>query len=184
MGNPHVLVLPYPAQGHVIPFMELSQSLVKHGIRITFVNTEYIHARVMDSLATKDGMGDQIHLVSIQDGLEPLEDRNNLERHAESVLLLMPKKVEELIDKINSLDTEKITCVIADHNLGWAMDIAADKGIRRAAFSCAAATHLVVRSSLRKLIDDGIIDSDGEINNHLLFKNMQYFHHQINLANA
>ncbi|KAK2634211.1 hypothetical protein Ddye_029003 [Dipteronia dyeriana] len=41
MGNPHVLVVPYPAQGHVIPLMKLSQSLAQHCIRITFVNTEH-----------------------------------------------------------------------------------------------------------------------------------------------
>ncbi|KAM2204305.1 hypothetical protein ACFX1S_023955 [Malus domestica] len=30
MANPHVLVIPYPAQGHVIPLSELSGCLAKH----------------------------------------------------------------------------------------------------------------------------------------------------------
>ncbi|KAM1076212.1 hypothetical protein ACFX19_024171 [Malus domestica] len=30
MANPHVLVIPYPAQGHVIPLSELSRCLAKH----------------------------------------------------------------------------------------------------------------------------------------------------------
>jgi hypothetical protein len=36
MGNPHVLVMPYPAQGHIIPLLELSQCLVQHGFKITY----------------------------------------------------------------------------------------------------------------------------------------------------
>ncbi|KAK3212596.1 hypothetical protein Dsin_017302 [Dipteronia sinensis] len=162
MGNPHVLVVPYPAQGHVIPIMELSQSLVKHGIRITFVNTEHNHKRVMNSMATKeDGIGDQVGLVSIPDGPKFLYNMNRLEQHIEQVYKFMPEKLKELIEQINASDSDKITCVVADNLLGWAMEIAAEKGIKRAAFSAAAATLLVLSSSIPKLIDQGIIDNEG-----------------------
>ncbi|KAJ0098837.1 hypothetical protein Patl1_21716 [Pistacia atlantica] len=170
MGNPHILAIPFPAQGHVIPLMELSQYLAKHGIRITFVNTEGIQKQVIDALATKDGIGNQIHLVSIQDGLESPEDRYQLEKHAESVLKLFPKKVEELIEQINATDSDKITCVVADLMHGWAMEIAAAKGIGRAAFCAAAATQLAIRSSIQKLIDNGIIDNDGTLIKEQMFQ--------------
>lgn len=39
MGNPHALVIPFPGQGHVIPFMEFSHCLAAAGFKITFVNT-------------------------------------------------------------------------------------------------------------------------------------------------
>lgn len=77
--NPHILVIPYPAQGHVIPLMELSRSLTKHGFKITFVNTDFNHKRVVDAFPNKvDGEGRPIHLVSIPDGMELGEDRNDL----------------------------------------------------------------------------------------------------------
>ncbi|KAK1567522.1 hypothetical protein Q3G72_013157 [Acer saccharum] len=162
MGNPHVLVVPYPAQGHVIPIMELSQSLVKHGIRITFVNTEHNHKRVMNSMAAKeDGTGDQVGLVSIPDGPEFQDNMDRMEQHIEQIYRFMPEKVKELIEQINASDSDKITCVVADNLLGWAFEIAAEKGIKRAAFSAAAATLLVLSSSVPKLIDQGIIDNDG-----------------------
>ncbi|XP_031262821.1 UDP-glycosyltransferase 83A1-like [Pistacia vera] len=162
MGNPHVLVIPFPAQGHVLPLMELSQCLVNHGIRITFVNTQENHKRVMDALVMKDGMGDQFHLVSIPLVQESSENTGQLaEKLVEAILWLMPKKVEELIEQINASDSDKITCVLADPVLNWAMEIAAKKGIRRAVFYCAAATQLVLRSRIQKLIDDGIVDDDG-----------------------
>ncbi|KAG8477300.1 hypothetical protein CXB51_030513 [Gossypium anomalum] len=53
MGKPHVLVIPYPAQGHVIPLMELSQNLAKEGTKISFVNTVFNHKRVLDALGEK-----------------------------------------------------------------------------------------------------------------------------------
>ncbi|KAJ4707316.1 UDP-glycosyltransferase [Melia azedarach] len=162
MGNPHVLVIPYPVQGHVIPFMELSKCLVKQGIKTTFVNTEENHKRVMDALAAKDGIEKQINLVSIPDGMESLEVRDHLEKHAESVFWFMPKKVEELIDQINASESDKITCVLADHIFGWAMEIAAEKGIRKRASFCAyAAIQSVLMSCIQKMVDDGIIDNDG-----------------------
>ncbi|KAJ7971059.1 UDP-glycosyltransferase [Quillaja saponaria] len=73
----------------------------------------------------------------------------------------MPGKVEELIEQINGLENGKITCVLADQSIGWALDIAEKKGIRQAAFCPAAAAQLVLGLSIAKLIDKGIIDRDG-----------------------
>ncbi|VAI36899.1 unnamed protein product [Triticum turgidum subsp. durum] len=53
-AQPRVMVLPFPAQGHVIPLMELSRKLVEHGFEIDFVNTEFNHDRVLQALA-EDG---------------------------------------------------------------------------------------------------------------------------------
>jgi len=76
MGKPHIVVIPYPAQGHVIPFMELSQCLVKQGFKITFVSTEYNHKRVLKALRGNINLGGEISLVSLPDGLEACGDRN------------------------------------------------------------------------------------------------------------
>lgn len=72
MQRPHA-----PAQGHVLPLLELSQCLIKHSFKITFVNTEYNHKRVIDASGQKNSIGDQIKLVSIPDRMEPEEDRND-----------------------------------------------------------------------------------------------------------
>lgn len=163
MGNPHVLVIPYPAQGQVIPLMELSQCLAKHGLRVTFVNTEYNHKLVKNALSTKeDKWGqNQIHLVSVSDGLESLEDRNKPGKISEAILRVMPRNVERLIEKIHGSANDKISCVLADRSLGWALEIAEKMGIKRAAFCPAAAALLVLSLSTPKLIDDGIIDCEG-----------------------
>ncbi|KAF7129268.1 hypothetical protein RHSIM_Rhsim10G0043300 [Rhododendron simsii] len=162
METPHVLAIPYPAQGHVIPLLELAQCLVRHGFKVTFVNTEFNHKRVMNASPENEILTNLVNLVSIPDGLEPWEDRSDLIKLADSISEVMPGKLEELIEKINGSDNKKkITCVIADGSLGWALEVAVKMGIRRAAFCPAAAAIWALQLSIPELIADGIIESYG-----------------------
>src|SRR5438105_108225 len=74
---PHVFVLPFPAQGHVIPLMELSHRLVAHGFKIYFISTEFNHNRILKSLEDEGAVPDGIHMLSIPDGLDPAEDHTD-----------------------------------------------------------------------------------------------------------
>ncbi|KAL5851344.1 hypothetical protein ACOSQ3_006462 [Xanthoceras sorbifolium] len=166
MGNPHVLVIPFPAHGHITPLLELSQCLVlKHGIKITFVITDDNRERVMHSLATNDGLDNQIRLVSIPAG--PKSQETMFEEHAFSS---MPGKVKQIIEEINASDNDNITCIVADFLLGWGMQLAVEKGIRGVVFSGNMAAGLVLISKIPKLIDDGIIDKDGNITKKQMLK--------------
>lgn len=94
--------------------------------------------------------------------MESSEKRNKPGKSSEIVLKVMPKKVEELIECINEIEDEKITCVVADQSIGWALEIAEKRGISRVAFRPASAAQLVLGLSIPKLIDNGIIDKDGK----------------------
>ncbi|XP_041002788.1 UDP-glycosyltransferase 83A1-like [Juglans microcarpa x Juglans regia] len=159
--KPHILAIPYPAQGHVIPLMEFSLRLAKHGFKVTFVNTEYNHKRVVSALAEKKHLENQIHLVSIPDGMDLSEDRNELGKLSEAILRVMPGKLKELIEDINRLKGDNITCVIADFSMGWALDVAEKMKIQRAAFWPASSAVLALILRIPKLIDSGIINNDG-----------------------
>ncbi|XP_016178906.1 UDP-glycosyltransferase 83A1-like [Arachis ipaensis] len=165
MARPHVLVVPYPEQGHVIPLMELSLCLVKQGIKVTFVNTKHNHERIMNAFpkGNNNALLSQMNLVWIPDGLGSSEERKMPGKSSEAVLKVMPEKVEQIIEDINdgSLCEEKISCVLADQSIGWAIGIAVKKGIRPVAFCPAAAAQLVLGLSIPKLIESGFIDQDG-----------------------
>ncbi|XP_027153254.1 UDP-glycosyltransferase 83A1-like [Coffea eugenioides] len=163
MGIPHVLAIPYPAQGHVLPLMELALRLVKNGIKVTFVNTEFDHKRVIESLSGEENVPDMMHLVSVPDGLESWEDRNDLGKLTKTIFRVMPAKLEALMEKMNESETDKITCLITDESMGWALEIAKNMGVRAVAFWPAAAALLALQLNIPKLIDDGIIDSSGTI---------------------
>ncbi|KAI4389273.1 hypothetical protein MLD38_001514 [Melastoma candidum] len=166
MASLHVLAIPFPAQGHVIPLMELSQCLAMLGFRVTFVNSEFDHRRVLRSLPGSEGehiFGGRIRLVSIPDGLEPGEDRNDIARLCQGILKVMPGELERLIGELNERDGEdKVSCVIADFNMSWAFEVAKKMGIQKvAAFWPASAALLAVLSSVPKLIEDGVVDENG-----------------------
>ncbi|KAL4568543.1 hypothetical protein LXL04_024157 [Taraxacum kok-saghyz] len=161
MAKPHVLIIPYPAQGHVIPIIELGQRLVNHGVKVTIVNTEVTHKQVISNALKKDGFGDLLQSVSIPDGLEQWEDRSDLCKLTNSILQTMPRKLEELIYTINKEDINKVTCIIADDCMGWAIKVAKKLRIKRAAIWPASVTTLASMLSSQKLIDDGIINNNG-----------------------
>lgn len=162
MTIPHILVVPYPAQGHVMPMMELAQIIAKHGLKVTFVNTDFVHNQIFNALSNKDDFGDGIRLVSVPDGLEPWEDRKDLAKLTAAMHRDMPGKLQEMIENINyAEDDDKITCVIADVSVGWALKIADDFNIRPVVFCPAAAAQFAVFLSLTKLLENGIVENDG-----------------------
>lgn len=69
-SSPHVVVLPFPVQGHVNPLMNFSQKLAKDGFKITFVNTEFNHKQVVKAVKEPAGVL-ALKLVSIPDGFGP-----------------------------------------------------------------------------------------------------------------
>ncbi|KAI4320389.1 hypothetical protein MLD38_033876 [Melastoma candidum] len=162
MAGVHLLAIPYPAQGHVIPLMELSQCLAERGCRVTFVNTEFDHRRVVNTLADDKLSGGRIRLVSIPDGMKPEDNRNDLGRLCQAILRVMPGKLRGIIEEINQKDEDnKITCMIADLNMAWALEVAKGMGIPGVAFWPAAAAILVCGISIPKMIGDGVISEDG-----------------------
>ncbi|MFS7970211.1 putative 7-deoxyloganetin glucosyltransferase [Helianthus anomalus] len=93
MATPHVVVILYPAQGHVIPILELAQRLVQQGVRVTFFNTDFNHKRVTSNLLDKDSFGDLMQMVSISDGLEPWDDKSDIYKFTLSIMQTMPHKL-------------------------------------------------------------------------------------------
>ena len=101
MSIPTVLVLPYPAQGHVNPLMTLSQKLVEHGCKVIFVNTDFDHKRVVASMGEQQDSLDEslLKLVSIPDGLEPDDDQNDAGKLCDAMQNTMPTNFSERVIK-------------------------------------------------------------------------------------
>ncbi|XP_031268676.1 UDP-glycosyltransferase 83A1-like [Pistacia vera] len=161
--QPHVLVIPYPAQGHVAPLLKLATKIAEHGIKVTFVNTEFIEAKVMASIPEKAEGWSLIKFVSISDGIERDDDRKDFDKTRNTMLRVMPGNLKDLIEKINqSSDCEQITCVIADISVRWALEVAQNLGVSRAAFIPYGPENLALSFHVTKMIEDGILDSNGK----------------------
>ncbi|GLU10965.1 hypothetical protein SLE2022_277390 [Rubroshorea leprosula] len=161
MNNPHVLVIPYPAQGHVRPLLEFSLLLVKHGIKITFVNTEFSHQRIMNAFGSKVSVDGSIHFVSLPDGMGVDENKNHIGRSIESICQFMPMELKQLINEINRPNGDEVTCILTDMFMGWSLEIAAELGIKAAALFPASALSLASMFAIPTMIDGGVIDENG-----------------------
>ncbi|ESW11485.1 hypothetical protein PHAVU_008G034000 [Phaseolus vulgaris] len=161
MGRPHFLCLPLPIQGHVNPLMQFSLLLAKHGCKVTFVHTEFSHKRA--NTAGGDNKEEaQVELVTLPDGLDPQDDRSDVAKLLLSMKSTMPALLPKLIQDIDASDVEnKITCIIVTINMGWALEVGHKLGIKGALLCPASATSLASAASIPKLIQDGIIDSQG-----------------------
>ncbi|RVW85636.1 UDP-glycosyltransferase 85A8 [Vitis vinifera] len=159
MGRPHVLIIPCPAQGHVTPLMKFAYQISDHGIKVTFVNSDFIHEKLVAALPDEDEAQSRIGLASIPDGLGPGEDRKDLLKSTDSMLRVMPGHLKELIEKVNnSNDDEKITCVIADTTVGWALEVAEKMGIKSVAFCPCGPGSLALLFHIPRLIEAGHVN--------------------------
>ncbi|KAJ1278042.1 hypothetical protein BS78_04G049500 [Paspalum vaginatum] len=174
---PHALLLPYPAQGHVIPFMELAHLLLDRGFAVTFVNTEFNHRRVVDAAAAAASSGGgRLRLVGVADGMGEGEDRDNLVRLNSAMQEAVPPQLDALLD---GGDGEgllgRVTCVVVDVGMSWALDAAKRRGLPTAALWPASASALAVLLGAKKLIRDGVIDDDGAPTKKLLDEDNSWF---------
>ncbi|KAI3440578.1 Glycosyltransferase [Psidium guajava] len=130
----HVLVIPFPAQGHVTPLLQLSHCIAEYGVKVTFVNTESIHAQGFPQAA---GSMSRVMPGYLQELIEKVKKRSN------------------------GNDDEQISFMIADLATGWALEVAERTGIERAGFWPASVSTLAMVLHIPKLIEGGVIDNNG-----------------------
>ncbi|KAM0836359.1 hypothetical protein ACQ4PT_062381 [Festuca glaucescens] len=159
---PHVMVLPFPAQGHVTPLMELSHRLVDHGFQVTFVCTGFSHALLLDSMRRNANSGEAlvegIRLVHIPDGMADGEDRRDLCKFVEAVSRHVPGYLGDLIGETEASTGAKMKWIVADVNMGFCFQVARNLGVRVAGFWLAAASSLGTSFRIPQIMQDGFID--------------------------
>ncbi|KAK6276150.1 hypothetical protein POUND7_005859 [Theobroma cacao] len=146
--------------------MKLSLQIAAHGVKVTFVNFEPIHDKIIASTPGIHGKQGLISCASIFDGLELESDRNDAVEFTESTGRVMPGQLMNLIEKINQCNTtnkEQITCVIVDVSIGWALEVAKNMGIEGVAVHTAGPAGLALALCIPQLIKDEILGDDGTL---------------------
>ncbi|KAI5080635.1 hypothetical protein GOP47_0003818 [Adiantum capillus-veneris] len=136
-SKPHVLVLPFPLQGHITPLMQLSKLLAARGFDITFVTTHFNVAKMLK--AKKAGLT-HLHmgicLQGIPNGLPPSHPRDSSgdAEAAMASLLALHAPLDELVRQMVQEQGLHITCIISDSFLLWSQDAANKCRIPRISF--------------------------------------------------
>ncbi|GMN45823.1 hypothetical protein TIFTF001_015009 [Ficus carica] len=125
----HVVVLTYPAQGHINPLLQFAKRLASKGLTTTLATTHY----TLSSITTTPTISVQIQPIS--DGYDEtgFSQSPSLEAYLETFRAVGSRTLAELI--VRSNDTARpVNCVVYDSLLPWALDVARENGVCGAAF--------------------------------------------------
>ncbi|GKV18657.1 hypothetical protein SLEP1_g29007 [Rubroshorea leprosula] len=162
--KPHAVCVPFPAQGHVTPLMQLAKLLHYRGFHITFVNTEFNHRRFIRSRGT-----DAVHglpdfcFETIPDGLPP-SDRDatqDVPPLCDSTRKNCLVPFLELLGKLNS-QVPPVTCVVSDGITGFGVRAAEALGIPAVQLWTASACGFMGYLQYSELSKRGIVPFEDE----------------------
>ncbi|KAK7350587.1 hypothetical protein VNO77_09381 [Canavalia gladiata] len=131
-GN--VIVLPYPAQGHINPLLQFTKLLVSKGLKATFATTPYTIKYIHPSPP-------HITIEAISDGFDEggCKHAPTVQAYLDSYKSVGSKSLAELIVKLRD-SFSPVNCIIYDSMLPWALDVAKQFGIYGAVFLTTSAS--------------------------------------------
>ncbi|MQL81995.1 hypothetical protein Taro_014459 [Colocasia esculenta] len=153
MPPPHVLILPYPSQGHINPMLQFAKRLVSRGPKATLVTTHFI----ISSVQTK---ASAVAFASISDGYDEggVLSADSLDEYFRNLAEVGSRTLAEFIEAQRA-GGEPFTCMVYDTYAPWACEVAARLGLPAVAFStqsCAAsAIYYYVNRALLPVPGDG-----------------------------
>ncbi|KAJ4976013.1 hypothetical protein NE237_001119 [Protea cynaroides] len=153
--RPKVVMVPYPAQGHVTPMVQLGLALYEYGFDPVIVIPDFIHRRIMSSKTERD---DGIVFMSIPSGLDENEPLNFFSI-AFAMENNMPIHLEHIICRFD--EDVGVACVIVDLVASWAIGVANRCDVPVAGFWPAMFATYRLITSIPDMIDVGLIDEFG-----------------------
>lgn len=164
--RPHAVLIPQPAQGHVTPMLHLAKALHARGFRVTYVNSEYNHRRLLrsrgqDSLAGTDGF----HFEAVPDGL-PQSDNDDVTQDIAALCLSTTAHsaapFRDLLARLNATPgSPPVSCVIADGVMSFAQRVAEEMGILALVFWTTSACGFMGYLHFAELIRRGYVPLKG-----------------------
>ncbi|CAN6211650.1 unnamed protein product [Urochloa humidicola] len=173
MAAAHVLVFPFPIQGHINCMLHFATALVGAGVHVTFLHTEH-NLRRLGSRAPSAAGSPLLRFLSVPDGLPDDHPRSasDLPELYKSLAggatgpyraLLAPPPLATGTPSSRAADTgadptgsfPPMTCLVADGLLPWAFDVAEEIGVPAIAFRTASAGSFLAFLSAPKLFELG-----------------------------
>lgn len=139
--QPHFVMIPFLAQGHMIPMTDMARLLAQHGAAITIVTTPANAARFKTVVARAIQSGFPIRLIEIQfpyqesgvpegcENFDMLHSTDLLYNFLNSLSFLQ-LPLENLLKEL----TPKPSCIVSDMCYPWTVDTAARFNIPRISF--------------------------------------------------
>ncbi|KAJ9537690.1 hypothetical protein OSB04_030423 [Centaurea solstitialis] len=162
--KPHVIFIPFPGQSHIKAMLKLAELLHHKGIEITFVNTDSVHKRFLESAGpdSLDASPPGFRFETIPDGisfssLDDVATARNKRIHSVENLLSTP-----FLDLLTKLPTPP-TCIVSDGVVsGFTIDVARKLGIPIMLCWTLAACGFMVTYQMKFLNEKGLVPLEDE----------------------
>jgi len=165
----HAVLIPYPAQGHVRPLLQLAKVLHSRGFFVTYVNTEYSHRRLLRSRGADalDGL-DDFRFETIPDGLPPSGNDDDVTQDiptlCKSLLRNGAAPFRDLLTRLNGMPGRPpVTCVVLDNFMSFAQRVANEMGILAVVFCTMSACGFMGYLHYKELMDRGYVPLKGTV---------------------
>ncbi|KAJ6868870.1 hypothetical protein NC651_033844 [Populus alba x Populus x berolinensis] len=128
----HVIVLAYPAQGHINPLLQFAKRLASKGLKATLATTYY----TVNSIDAPT-----VGVEPISDGFDEggIKQASSLDVYFESFKTVGSRTLTELVFKFKASGSP-VNCIVYDSMLPWALDVARNLGIYAAVFMTTSAS--------------------------------------------
>lgn len=123
----HVIVFPFPIQGHINPMLQFSKQLVLRGLRVTLVTTSPFSSKLSEFRSCS------IDIETISDGANEAANPGNVDTYIERFDIVAPRTLAQLIER-KIEQGHFLKCLIYDSSMPWGLDIARKFGIYGASF--------------------------------------------------
>ncbi|KAL2468113.1 UDP-glycosyltransferase 85A2 [Forsythia ovata] len=161
LDKPHVVFIPFPAQGHINPMLKLAKIFHSKGFHVTFVNTEFNHRRLLKSRGPDSLKGlESFRFETIPDGL-PISDADatqDIPSLCESTTNTCLAPFKDLLHRLNdtvSSNVPPVSCIISDGVMSFTLDAAEELGIPEVLFWTTSACGFLAYTQYVKLIEEG-----------------------------
>ncbi|KAL4280727.1 hypothetical protein GQ457_03G025890 [Hibiscus cannabinus] len=129
----HVVLLPYPSQGHINPLLQFAKRLASKGLKATLATTRYTVASISAA---------HVGVQPISDGFDEggfSQAGGNVDFYLKSFRDHGSRTLSQLIHNFSN-SSAPVNCVVYDSFLPWALEVAKQHGIYGAAFFTNSAT--------------------------------------------
>nr|BAF02066.1 putative indole-3-acetate beta-glucosyltransferase [Arabidopsis thaliana] len=123
----HVVILPYPVQGHLNPMVQFAKRLVSKNVKVTIATTTYTASSITTPSLSVEPISDGFDFIPI--GIPGF----SVDTYSESFKLNGSETLTLLIEKFKSTDSP-IDCLIYDSFLPWGLEVARSMELSAASF--------------------------------------------------
>lgn len=141
MAQPHVLLVTFPAQGHINPSLQFAKRLIKLGIEVTFATSVFAHRRMAKTAASNALKG--LDFAGFSDGYDDgfKSDVDDPKRYMSEIRSRGSQTIRDIILK-SSDEGRPVTSLVYTLLLPWVAEVARELHIPSALLWIQPATVL------------------------------------------